>query len=427
MTGPKPSTNGLHRRAQKLDDRIAIVGAGPSGLVIAADLKKRGFSNVILFEREPQVGGKVATEWVDNRPIELGAIWVLDTYRNARSLIKHFGFKLDRIPNAIFIQSKQGQAQPVWHALRERCGGRIAALAQLRRMLRIARPIARKPGLAHVGSDFSQPFGDFARQHRFFEAADTLRPYALACGYAYYETTPAAYYLKHIPQNITPYYRRFLAAPANRSRNIGMMVREGYRSVWQEIVRNLKLDVRLGMKLQRVEPAAGTKNVALQFENGLSEEFDYVFVATTVGCWPKVLPPPLVRERRLLQVKSIAYRSVIAEVKGLPHEWAHFYEAGCYPKSEPGLIIANNTHRSHDLYVMYQVLHDGCSIEQADFKLRADLAAAGATKISLVAERNYPDHFPHVSPPDFAAGFHANLEAHQGRHGVFLAGSPLNG
>jgi len=44
--------------------RIGIIGAGPAGLVAAADLMARGFRDVTVLEAADQVGGKVVAEAV---------------------------------------------------------------------------------------------------------------------------------------------------------------------------------------------------------------------------------------------------------------------------------------------------------------------------------------------------------------------------
>ena len=74
---------------------IAIVGAGAAGLTTAWSLKKRGYSNVKLFERRDRVGGKCLTVDIDNRNYELGAVIVgRTTYEVVNTLIQEFGLNL---------------------------------------------------------------------------------------------------------------------------------------------------------------------------------------------------------------------------------------------------------------------------------------------------------------------------------------------
>ena len=40
------------------NSRIAIVGAGPAGIHMAVELKKKGIQNLSIFEKNDRIGGK---------------------------------------------------------------------------------------------------------------------------------------------------------------------------------------------------------------------------------------------------------------------------------------------------------------------------------------------------------------------------------
>ncbi len=65
------------------DQKIAIIGAGISGLTAAHTLKKLGYDNITIFEANDRVGGKVHTVEIDGYIYELGAVFYLKN-------IKHF-------------------------------------------------------------------------------------------------------------------------------------------------------------------------------------------------------------------------------------------------------------------------------------------------------------------------------------------------
>ena len=52
--------------------RIAVVGAGISGLVSAYVLAKEGVNNVVLYEKEDYLGGHAKTVNVDGVDLDLG-------------------------------------------------------------------------------------------------------------------------------------------------------------------------------------------------------------------------------------------------------------------------------------------------------------------------------------------------------------------
>src|SRR5580700_9766039 len=61
--------------------RIAVVGAGPSGLTAADTLSQLGYENVTVFEKNDRVGGKVySLPNGDGTFTELGAVFASADY-----------------------------------------------------------------------------------------------------------------------------------------------------------------------------------------------------------------------------------------------------------------------------------------------------------------------------------------------------------
>ena len=61
--------------ATELHCDVVVVGAGATGLTIATDLEKAGFSTVVVEARD-RVGGRLHTSTVDGAVLELGGQWV---------------------------------------------------------------------------------------------------------------------------------------------------------------------------------------------------------------------------------------------------------------------------------------------------------------------------------------------------------------
>jgi protoporphyrinogen oxidase len=81
-----------------VNQRIAIIGAGPAGLTAAWQLKARGYTSVKLFEKNTRVGGKCCTPTINGNNYELGAVIVgPTTYRVVNQLIQEFGLSCSPI------------------------------------------------------------------------------------------------------------------------------------------------------------------------------------------------------------------------------------------------------------------------------------------------------------------------------------------
>src|SRR6478736_9815676 len=76
----------------ELDRDVVIVGAGPSGLTAARELKKAGLSVAVLEARD-RVGGRTWTDTVDGAMLEIGGQWVSPDQTALLGLLDELGLK----------------------------------------------------------------------------------------------------------------------------------------------------------------------------------------------------------------------------------------------------------------------------------------------------------------------------------------------
>ena len=70
-------------KADKMKTKIAIIGAGPSGLTLANALLRHGIDDFVVLEKEEDVGGLCRSRIVDGSPIDIGGGHFLDVRRPA--------------------------------------------------------------------------------------------------------------------------------------------------------------------------------------------------------------------------------------------------------------------------------------------------------------------------------------------------------
>ncbi|MDQ0281619.1 MULTISPECIES: flavin monoamine oxidase family protein [Nocardiaceae] len=75
-----------------LDRDVAIVGAGPSGLAAATELRKAGLSVAVLEARD-RVGGRTWTNTIDGASLEIGGQWVSPDQESLIALIGELGLE----------------------------------------------------------------------------------------------------------------------------------------------------------------------------------------------------------------------------------------------------------------------------------------------------------------------------------------------
>ncbi|MCX2747322.1 NAD(P)/FAD-dependent oxidoreductase [Arthrobacter sp. MI7-26] len=76
-----------------LDRDVVIVGAGPSGLTAARELKKAGLSVAVLEARD-RVGGRTWTDTIDGAVLEIGGQWVSPDQTVLMGLLDELGLKM---------------------------------------------------------------------------------------------------------------------------------------------------------------------------------------------------------------------------------------------------------------------------------------------------------------------------------------------
>ena len=104
---------------KRLDDKIAIIGAGPSGIHMALLLKKKGFKNIRLLEKTGDLGGKSKTVNYRGAPQELGTVYLTRDYGEIFRLVEKYvpndlmelatgSAWVDEVPRAITFQEYVG-------------------------------------------------------------------------------------------------------------------------------------------------------------------------------------------------------------------------------------------------------------------------------------------------------------------------------
>src|SRR5688500_9784396 len=106
--------------AARSDLRIAVVGAGASGLTAALTLRDRGYANVTVFEKETRVGGKVSTFKLGSVSAELGAVFTSADYQLVLGLADRFQVPYVRYEGPRYILDEAGHKRTFQDFLRSR-------------------------------------------------------------------------------------------------------------------------------------------------------------------------------------------------------------------------------------------------------------------------------------------------------------------
>ena len=93
-----------------LNSKIGIVGAGPSGVHMAYELKQKGYTDVTILERSNKIGGKAETFFYRKAEMPLAVVlWTGDYETTLVPLLEKFGLKAADDSNVIKNPASQNR------------------------------------------------------------------------------------------------------------------------------------------------------------------------------------------------------------------------------------------------------------------------------------------------------------------------------
>lgn len=388
--------------------RVGIVGAGVSGLAAAHHLRRAGYRDVTILEREPRVGGKCCTVAVDGRSYELGAVFGARCYTETLRMMHDAGVRggsfagmhtYDLDGHRFELVPTRQRPRLLWSALVT-----YALLSDVRfRRL-------HRPGLAGVDRALAEPFEPFARRHGLPTLERALAPPFTAFGYGYFDEVPAAYVLKYVDMPM-------LESMALQSRRL--VWPGGVQTLWERVAEGM--DVRRGVPVSRVTREGGCVGVVA---GGEELEFDALILTGPLDEALGYLDASPTERRLFTRIRTDDYWVLLCEVSGLPEESGFLPQH--FTAEESGHVLAWYHRWAADPVYTFYVLggrtRDATTIRSTCAR---DVARLGGTLHRTVAVRRWK-YFPHVGPADLAAGYYDELEGLQGVRGTYYAGEVMS-
>ncbi len=388
-----------------LDARVAIVGAGISGLTVAHELRKRGFRRVTVFERAPAVGGKADTVTIDGRPYNLGA-HLCHGSLGVAALGEEVGVPMERTTSYVLWDIDNNRAVP-------RRYQDMAEFDKLRRLL------AARPSSEH-DAGFAAEQETYPSVDRWLAVHDlgALRevgPFFTGAGYGFMdEDIPAGFFLK-FAQHMT---------------EDGWTPAGGYKHLLERVADGL--DVRCATEVARVERSA-TEGVRLATRPAgtdaapTHETFDRLVLTGPLEHSAKYLEWTAEESALFSRVRSDDYFTVLATLTiASPHEPGLYIVPGnTATRGEGGRTTAFvRLYEESTVYHFFGYGEPGQTDASILDRVRDDARKLGGEIAEVHVFRKWA-YAPRVSPHDMALGYHRRLDRMQGQNATYYAGSLL--
>jgi predicted NAD/FAD-dependent oxidoreductase len=417
---PEPTAEELRIVVPSKSRRIAVVGAGPSGLSAADTLKQLGYTRVTVFEKNDHVGGKVDSLRVGGNVSELGAVFASPDYTKVLGLADKYGIPYVAYSGLQTILDENGKAQTADEFLKSRYSTLeiLGATASYTAALGLFSPV-NEPTLAVVPAqaDLYLPFDQFAKKYGFTPIAELVKSIMIGFGYGYYETTPAIYYMKLMGWLVKPSLTKGLE-PAQY-----YTFPTGYQSIWEAVARDL--DVRLRSEVTSItRPSATGAPVQITINGADKVDFDEVVISAPLHRVGKFMALSSDEAELFAEVASERYDVSLFQATGVPTGEALFFHGN----ATPSRINQVNVWASRDAkspFVGYQIVDGSATDAQITGALEEGVASRGGKLGALLLRKEW-DYFPHVGTAALQNGFYYRLDALQGQRHTFYVGGTLS-
>jgi oxygen-dependent protoporphyrinogen oxidase len=435
----------------KSESRIAIVGAGPSGLTAADTLQELGYQKITVFEKNDRVGGKVysknLTAGIPGAPeniAELGAVFASADYTLVLDLANKHGVKTEAYGGAQTILDESGVRHTGESFLTSRYPEptRLIAATAAYGVRQAENFMSNANGFALGPNALDQTFDQFIAEPvpllgNIEPITEAARSVLVGFGYGYYETVPAAYFWKLLPwlmkiggpKGLTP--AQYLTFP------------EGFQSLWTKVAADL--DVRLNSEVTSItrrripgrflQPSRDVVDISVN--GGPSQEFDYVIISAPLNKVPSFVqfdqkdPEDRATVELFSKVKSLRYFVSVFFAGGLVNGEALFFHKNAFPDAINHVNVWANREPTAP-FVAYQIAERGLSTDEVKDVLKADVASQNGVVVpvapgrDLLVQQEWDNYFPHVTEADMKDDFYGKVEALQGKKGTYYVGGTLS-
>ena len=396
----------------KTDHKIAIVGGGLSGLVIAEGLQKKGYKNVTVFERDNRVGGKLHTIWYKGKSYEFGALFGLPSQKHLKKLMKSFNIKIDGPKLSRVNYDTNGHK--IMQIPKEALGDFVEELDRLPDVLAAYKSL-EYANIHNIEASLMLPFSKWCDINELKVLKTIYAHHFTSYGLGDIDVVPALYVLRVLNYDN---FMSFMEVPEFCT------WKEGVSSLTKCLERAIK-DIRLGQKVTNITFSENEKvYIHTDFE---VLEFDRVVITTPLNQFADTYSADGEMKQFLKAIKYENYNVYAFIAEKIPKGCGCVLENLSINK-KGNLIIWNARWDSRDgeeLVMVYAYDHPGGTKESSFKLIESDLLKLGIRNPRLYQVKRW-QQCSHVDTSVLQNGFYEKMEAMQGKNNIYLAGEIMS-
>lgn len=395
--------------------RIGIIGGGPAGLMAAYELKKAGYTDVVVLEKNAEVGGKTMTIDLDGRSFEMGAIMSGPSYEEVIKLAKAFGEKIIPFSEGgapvVEAESKKSEmkAMPTTKQL-----SFLAAAIEYHFIYNKYKDALSQPGLSKIPAELNIPFAEWAKKNSKFhkELIELLSHSFVSFGYGRMSEVPAAYVLRYFSPRLL---RSFMFGQVH-------MLENGYQNLWKKVAKSLSVKTSFAVE----KASHNEKGWTIESKTGEQLQFDNLIWTAPLDELGKKADISQQLKVAFSQIRYQSYYSTLVEVEGLS-KGSGVLTKNYEPKTGAGNLVSwlYRWPTQSNMVNFYTLADEGLSPDKVESEIR-EFAASHNFRINCIVKNVGWRYFPHFKQESLDRQVYEKIESEQGRRGLYMAGELMN-
>lgn len=443
----------------KKDDRICIVGAGIAGVYMAYLLKKRGYNNIVLIEKNDWVGGKCHTQVLNQIPHDLGgSMFDLRSYKDVMQIIKEYHLEDEIIATPIEMNNYlyKGKICSVDDILlrKDNEEGKLSIFVKFYRKIKFYLACKKYIRLhKKIFPDQQYPFKDqpdlklinmtfyeFLKNNDLLMLANFFR-FVFTFQYTYLETTPALYGLIWCHAEMI----EEILESTRQKRPFIYRLKHGFQPFVEKLAEKSGAKIWLNFNIKSIVRNDVITLTGEYHSQSQTVDFDFLIIACGIKKSLAFLDATD-EEKTIFSTQHYTHpvmsvftaKNNACVLKAASNYWYDivFPEASSY-KMKAELIkehakilhidARNEKGEKERVYITFEPNHGQGEMnkEKAQSDLKADLAAKGFEAPRLLAQCSW-DYFPAFDQEGINKGYPWKILAMQGNHKTWYIGDSVS-
>ncbi|MCT4544701.1 MAG: FAD-dependent oxidoreductase [Vallitalea sp.] len=396
----------------KKECKVAIIGGGFSGLLIAEFLQKKGYKNVTVFEKENRLGGKLHTIWYNGKAYEFGALFGLPNQKFLTDFIKSHNIKVDG--PKLYRVNYDANGKRIMQIPKESVENFVEELNRLPDVLAHYNNI-EDANIYNLDECLMLPFAKWCDVNNFDILKTIYTNYFTSYGLGDINVVPAIYVLKVMSYDNL---MSFMELPHLYT------WKEGVSKLINALEQQIK-DIRLTQNVIKIASSKDNKVfVHTDFEVA---EFDKVVLTTPLNQFYDFYNEDLEMQDFLRSIKYQDFNVYAFIVEKVPKKCGFVLDN--LSSNKRGHIILWNsrwhTCEGEELVMVYAYNHTEKSKQILLKTVKQDLLKLGFYNPRLYQTKQWK-HSPYVDTSTLQKGFYDKMTKIQGKNNLFLAGEIMS-